>query len=264
MYHSIVYKTLIDYKNRLIDYSLQSLYNSICREKNKKEVIHLTLSAEDKNRIAEENFNLMHYVANTFASTGIPHDELVGIATIGFTKALNSYNPNDDRKAKFSTYAVYCMKNEILHFNRKDSKYKYNTVLSGNPLYTDSEGGTLSIEDTLSTKMSEDVTVEDFILFKEDLSILMDSIRKLPEREQVIIINRYGLNGGDVLTQSKIGKKLGMTQANVSKLEWSIIEKLKEDLKGKIYLEGDNFYVDYYKEPKKKETLKIKSKQARW
>ena len=206
-------------------------------------MIILQLTAQEKNKMAEENFNLIHYVANSFKTTGIPYDELVGVGTVGYTKALNSYNT--EKGAKFSTYAVYCIKNEILHFLRKEKKHTDNTVLSSNPLYIDGEGNSLAIDDTLSNEMNDEVMLEDLILFKEDLKILMEAVEKLPERERIIIINRYGLNGGEVLTQTKVGEMLGMSQANVSKLESGIIEKLLKELKGKIKLENSDFYIDY-------------------
>jgi len=204
----------------------------------------LLLTAQEKNKIAEENFNLVHSAANSFSSSGIPHDELVGIGSVGYVKALNTY---DDKKGtKFSTYAMYCIRNEILHFLRKENKHTKNTILSETVLFNDGEGHALTIEDTLSADMSNEALVEDLILFKEDLSILMDAVKKLPEREQKIIIYRYGLNGGKVFTQTEVGEKLNMSQANVSKLEAGILEKLKKELKGKIKLEDSKFY-DYDK-----------------
>lgn len=222
-------------------------------------MINLLLNPKEKNEIAEENFNLIHFVANNFSNTGIPHDELVSIGSVGYTKAINTYDP--DKGAKFSTYAVYCIKNEILHFLRKEKKHMENTVLSGNSLFTDGEGNTLSIEDTISSDMNDEVFTEDLILFKEDISILMEAIKKLPKREQIIIVNRYGLNGGDVLTQATVGNKLGMSQANVSKLEGGIIEKLLKELKGKIKLEENGFYIDCYKEKKKKNKEEVFGKE---
>lgn len=224
-----------------IDYSYYLLYNIIYSSN--EGGMMLLLTAREKNQMAEENFNLVYYVANSFKTTGIPHDELVGVGTVGYTKALNTYN--SEKGAKFSTYAVYCIRNEILHFLRKEKKHADNTVLSGTSLYVDAEGNSLTIDDTISTKMNDEVILEDLILFKEDLAILMEAVENLPERERIIIMNRYGLNGGEVLTQANVGKLLGMSQANVSKLESEIIKKLSKELKGKIKLENSDFYIDY-------------------
>lgn len=203
----------------------------------------LFLTPEEKNKLAEENFNIIHYVAKSFSNTGLGHDELVSIGSVGFVKALNTYT--EKKGAKFSTYAVVCVRNEILHFLRKEKKHVDNTVLSGNTIYTDGEGGVLTIEDTLSNEMNDEAFVEDVILLNEDIKILMNAIRKLPKRDQFIIINRYGIGGRKVMTQEEIGKTLGMSQANVSKLEQNIIKELNSLLKGKIDIEENDYYSDY-------------------
>ena len=203
----------------------------------------LFLTPEEKNKLAEENFNIIHYVAKSFSNTGLGHDELVSIGSVGFVKALNTYT--EKKGAKFSTYAVVCVRNEILHFLRREKKHVDNTVLSGNTIYTDGEGGVLTIEDTLSNEMNNEAFVEDVILLNEDIKILMNAIRKLPKRDQFIIINRYGIGGRKVMTQEEIGKTLGMSQANVSKLEQNIIKELNSLLKGKIDIEENDYYSDY-------------------
>ena len=203
----------------------------------------LFLTPEEKNKLAEENFNIIHYVAKSFSNTGLGHDELVSIGSVGFVKALNTYT--EKKGAKFSTYAVVCVRNEILHFLRREKKHVDNTVLSGNTVYSDGEGGVLTIEDTLSNEMNNEAFVEDVILLNEDIKILMNAIRKLPKRDQFIIINRYGIGGRKVMTQEEIGKTLGMSQANVSKLEQNIIKELNSLLKGKIDIEENDYYSDY-------------------
>ena len=203
----------------------------------------LFLTPEEKNKLAEENFNIIHYVAKSFSNTGLGHDELVSIGSVGFVKALNTYS--EKKGAKFSTYAIICVKNEILHFLRREKKHVDNTVLSGNVMYSDGEGGVLTIEDTLSNKMNDEAFVEDVILLNEDIEILMNAIRKLSKRDQFIIINRYGIGGRKVMTQEEIGKTLGMSQANVSKLEQNIIKELNSLLKGKIDIEENDYYSDY-------------------
>ena len=213
-------------------------------------MILLNFTAEEKNRLSREHEKLIYYVANSFTSKFVSYEEFFELASIGFVKALNNYNPEDDRGAKFSTYATTCMRNEVLHFLRKNNKHYERIQLSGDVKYTNDDGSTFTIEDTLSSEMNGEQNLEDFIEFKEDLAIIIKAINTLPEREKFIIKNRYGVNGGDVLTQQEIGDILGMTQANVSKLESTILEKLKTELEEKISIEGDGFYVDYAPEKK--------------
>lgn len=202
----------------------------------------MSIPNDKKNEVAKENFNLIHYVARRFHNTGLSYDELVSIGSVGYTKALNTYDSN--KGAKFSTYAVTCIKNEILHFLRQEKKHTINTVLSGTLLYIDKEGNELSIEDILSNEMNNEPPTENIALLKEDIKILIEAIKELPKREQFIILNRFGICGGGVYTQEAIGEKLGMSQANVSKLEHSILEKLSKKLNGKINIEQHDFYYD--------------------
>ena len=49
----------------------------------------------------------------------------------------------------------------------------------------------------------------------------------LDEREKKIIEMRYGLYGGEELTQRDIAKKLGISRSYVSRIEKSALEKLR-------------------------------------
>lgn len=182
--------------------------------------MQIFLTEEEKNKFAEENIKLVHYVANKFRDTGHQYDDLVGIGMVGFTKALNSYQK--DKTAKISTYAIFCIRNEILHFLRRENKHLANNISAEATLYENSEGKTMSLLDILS----EEVETESDIIFEETKTELMEEIAKLPEKEQEIIQYRFGLGGRRVLKQREIGNLLGMTQANVSKLESGILEKL--------------------------------------
>jgi RNA polymerase sporulation-specific sigma factor len=51
----------------------------------------------------------------------------------------------------------------------------------------------------------------------------------LTEREQDIIIRRYGLSGEDEVTQRELAKELSISRSYVSRIEKKALEKLKED-----------------------------------
>lgn len=218
----------------------------------------MLLTSKEKNILAEENMKLVYFVVNKFVNTGISREELTSIGLVGYTKALNTYNT--EKKAKFSTYAVTCIKNEILYFLRKEKKHRDNSILSGNLINEDDEGNLLSLEDILTNEMNDEISIENATLLKEDIEILRDAIKKLSERDQFIIINRFGLNGGKILTQTKVGERLGMSQANVSKLENNIVKRLFFFLNNKIKIEDNDFYFDLEFEEEKKEKKDIEKK----
>ena len=52
--------------------------------------------------------------------------------------------------------------------------------------------------------------------------------QRLSEREQAIIMLRYGLSSEREITQREIGRRLGISRSYVSRIEKKALEKLKE------------------------------------
>jgi RNA polymerase sporulation-specific sigma factor len=61
-------------------------------------------------------------------------------------------------------------------------------------------------------------------------NILLELLRRLPEREQTIIAMRFGLFGRDEMTQKEVADALGISQSYISRLEKKIINRLRKDL----------------------------------
>ena len=68
---------------------------------------NLYLSPEEKNELAEKDDKLVQYMAKKFMNTGIPEDELIGIAYEGYVKALNMYKKNKKTSVKSITVYSY-------------------------------------------------------------------------------------------------------------------------------------------------------------
>jgi len=171
---------------------------------------------------------LVHFVANKFRNTRIDYDDLYGAAMFGFTKALNSFDKA--RGAKFSTYAVNCMKNEVRFFLRKerrqsDHNVSYNLVLS-----TDKNGNDFELYNILSDKSDEAKEVSELLVRKENHEVILRAVSQLSELEQYIINHRYGLNGCEFKTQKEIAAEINMSQANVSKIQKNCMKKIKKFL----------------------------------
>jgi len=186
------------------------------------------LTEEEKNRMAEENLQLVHFVANKFRNTRIDYDDLYGAAMFGFTKALNSFDK--DRGTKFSTYAVNCMKNEVRFFLRKerrqsDHNISYNLVLS-----TDKNGNDFELYNILADNSDGAKEVSDLLVRKENHEMILRAVSQLSELEQYIINHRYGLKGCEFKTQKEIAAEINMSQANVSKIQKNCMKKIKKFL----------------------------------
>lgn len=75
------------------------------------------MSMQEKNDFAMKNMGLIHAVAHEYDTSPYPYEERFQVASIGFTKALNTYD--DSYNTKLSTYCVECMKNELGCMHRK-------------------------------------------------------------------------------------------------------------------------------------------------
>ncbi|WP_233096051.1 sigma-70 family RNA polymerase sigma factor [Alicyclobacillus sp. SO9] len=60
--------------------------------------------------LIEHNLRLVAHVAKKFDTSGIDHDDLISIGTVGLIKAVETYQPT--KGTKFATYAARCIQNE--------------------------------------------------------------------------------------------------------------------------------------------------------
>ncbi len=178
---------------------------------------------EAKNILVERNLRLVVYIAKKFETSGINIEDLISIGTIGLMKGVNSYNL--EKNIKLATYASRCIENEILMYLRKNNKTKTEVSID-EPINTDSEGNDLSLADILGTDNdSLFKSVED----SDNKKVLKMAIKKLNNREKIIMQLRYGFDGYDELTQKEVADKLGISQSYISRIEKKVINSLKKD-----------------------------------
>lgn len=89
----------------------------------------------------------------------------------------------------------------------------------------DRDGNPLTYQDIICC---EDTIAEDIDRKLHTQKALMLIQEKLSEREQKILILRYGLNNKPALTQRDVAKLLGISRSYVSRIEKSALEKLLE------------------------------------
>lgn len=197
----------------------------------------ILFTLEEKEKMFAENYKLIYHVANRYViKGGIEQDELYHSGLLGMVKALNTYDKNLG-EAKFSTYAIRCISNEVLYFMRRERKHR-----------EDHEGNYLHhLEDSLKTDengkpFEKGDTIQDDSLPNPEENILNEQLhdaimellqRTLSENEQYILVKRYGLDGSvKEMTQKEIAEVLDMSQANVSKLQKNAEDKLYRYLTG--------------------------------
>ena len=95
------------------------------------------------------------------------------------------------------------------------------------PLNTDWDGNELLLSDVLGTDPDCVLRpIED----DADREVLGRCLDRLSPRERTIITLRFGLSGGDELTQKEVADRLGISQSYISRLEKRIISRLKKDM----------------------------------
>ena len=174
--------------------------------------------------LIEHNLRLVVYIAKRFENTGIGIEDLVSIGTIGLVKAINTFRA--DKNIKLATYASRCIENEILMYIRKSSG-RGAEVSIDEPLNVDWDGNELLLSDVLA---SEDDGILGEMEQLEERANIRRAVASLDEREREIIELRYGMRGGDEMTQKEVADKLGISQSYISRLEKKIIEKLRAEL----------------------------------
>lgn len=173
-----------------------------------------------KNKLIEHNLRLVAHIVKKYYSGQVEQDDLISIGTIGLIKAVSTFNSS--KGIRLATYAARCIENEILMFFR-NMKKSANDVFISDPIDTDGDGNALTLIDVISD--NEDI-IENI-----DLKIQLENLKKyiiecLDDREQKILIMRYGLYGHDELTQQQVAKRLSISRSYVSRIEKKALEKL--------------------------------------
>ena len=137
---------------------------------------------------------------------------------------------NTDKKIKLATYASRCIENEILMYLRRIVRQK-GEVSFDEPLNVDWDGNELLLSDVIGTD-------SDFV-FKNietgvEKELLYEALKSLSPRERQIMTLRFGLSGGDELTQKEVADLLGISQSYISRLEKRIVTRLKKEF-SKMY-----------------------------
>lgn len=197
----------------------------LSKEREEQAVAALEEGDDDARQLLiEHNLRLVVYISKRFENTGVNIEDLISIGTIGLIKAVNTFKAG--KNIKLATYASRCIENEILMYLRKISTQR-TEVSFDEPLNTDWDGNELLLSDILGTDEDEVYRpLED----DADKQMLMESISTLSEREQSIILMRFGLPGGREYTQKEVADIMGISQSYISRLEKRIIDRLRKEM----------------------------------
>ena len=215
-------------------------------------------------QMVEGNLRLVLSVIQRFDRSGENPDDLFQVGCIGLIKAIQNFNP--DLMVKFSTYGVPMISGEIRRFLRdnapirvsrslRDTAYRVlqareailrerqkepameeiaasldlpvnevnaamdaiaSPVSLHDPIYSDG-GDPLTVMDQVKdTKNTDEMWIEHIAL--------REAIKNLDERERRILALRFY----DGRTQMEVADQVGISQAQVSRLEKSAISQIRK------------------------------------
>ncbi|MCI8834106.1 MAG: RNA polymerase sporulation sigma factor SigF [Ruminococcus sp.] len=217
-----------------------------------------------REQLVQENVGLIWCVVKRFYGRGAEPEDLFQIGSIGLLKAIDKFDLSFD--VKFSTYAVPMISGEIKRFLRDDGMIKVSRTLKelsvrilrareeltasmereptieelSQYLHVEKEeivqameaGGEVESiykpihqkegsEIRLMDKLEEEERQEEKIL---DHMLLQQLLKTLNKEERQLIYMRYFQDK----TQSAVGKVMGISQVQVSRMEKRIMENLRQ------------------------------------
>ena len=220
---------------------------------------------EARQSMIEGNLRLVLSVVQRFSQRGENMDDLFQVGCIGLIKAIDNFDPAQN--VRFSTYGVpmivgevkrYLRDNNAVRVSRSIRDLAYHSMQAREelqkqngrepkiseiaakvgqspenvamalesavtptslyePVYSDGEDS-FSVMDQLRDKTSEESWISD-MMFR-------DTVKALTPRERRIIALRY-LRGQ---TQTQVAQEIGISQAQVSRLEKAALKHIKEQI----------------------------------
>ena len=179
-------------------------------------------AAKAKEILIEHNLRLVAHIAKKYQNVDEDMEDLISIGTIGLIKAVGTF---DAGKGKLATYACRCIDNELLMMLRAKKKSSREVSLY-EPIGTDKEGNEINLLDIIEQQQTD--IVEEMELCENIRKMFVYLDECLTQREKTILDLRFGLTKGEEITQSEIGKMLGISRSYVSRIEKKALEKLRE------------------------------------
>lgn len=219
---------------------------------------------EARAQLVEENTGMVWCIVKRFYNRGAEAEDLFQIGSIGLLKAIDKFDLSYD--VKFSTYAVPMISGEIKRFLRDDGMIKVSRSLKElahraysceavmqeklgrDPTVTElaeelgveteeltmaleASGDIESLHKPIYQKEGQEIRLMDKLPQKEegeekilDHMLLKQLLSYLDKEERQLIYLRYFADQ----TQSQVGKQMGISQVQVSRMEKKILKNLRE------------------------------------
>jgi len=64
-------------------------------------------------------------------------------------------------------------------------------------------------------------------------------IKELPDKEQTVIVSRFGLDGDEAKTLEEIGRQMGLTRERVRQIEMAALARLRHTIERRTMTQSD-------------------------
>ena len=168
---------------------------------------------DTKNQIARANLRLVVSIAKRHVTPDQNFFELVSDGNLSLLRAVEKFD--FARGNKFSTYASWAIMKNFARTIPGEYRHRDRFRTSHDELFssTEEDRGNPMIEETLQVDRESKV---------------QRILRRLDEREQKIIIGRFGLDHSrEPLTLKEVGAELGVTKERIRQIEARALNKLR-------------------------------------
>ncbi len=254
----------MQYKNKVEICGIDTSSLKVLKEDKKLELIKRAHNGDKaaRDEMIQGNMKLVLSVIQRFSNRGEPLDDLFQVGCMGLIKAIDNFNT--DLQVRFSTYAVPMIIGEVRRYLRDNNSVRVSRSLRDTAYKAIQVRERLSNELNREPKVEEiakelDISKEDVVIALEaivepvslyepvyneggdaiyvmdqigdrntpdswmDEIMIRDSIKKLSQREKNILNLRFMLGK----TQTEVAKEIGISQAQVSRLEKSALKRIK-------------------------------------
>ncbi len=166
-----------------------------------------------KNQIARANLRLVVSIAKRHVTPDQNFFELVSDGNLSLLRAVEKFDYS--RGNKFSTYASWAIMKNYARTIPGEYRHRDRFRTSHDELFavTQEERGNPTLEENLQ---------------QDRESKVQRILRRLDDREQQIIINRFGLDHSrEPLTLKEVGAELGVTKERIRQIEARALSKLR-------------------------------------
>ncbi|MBO0777241.1 MAG: sigma-70 family RNA polymerase sigma factor [Ktedonobacteraceae bacterium] len=162
-----------------------------------------------RDQLINANLRLAVSVAKQYARRGVELLDLIQEANIGLIKAAEKF---DAAKGRFSTYATWWMQERLIQVLSRPRELS------------------LEQEEMVSMETLVDVepTAEEIVYLQQLNAHLYATFTCLTERERLVLVLRYGLDGQDHnRSLAQVAGKLGISVTRVRQIEQDALRKLR-------------------------------------